>query len=79
MIWRADELTRCYNMGTLFVIDDDDDDDDDDDYDYQLFWRNGWPKKSIKPYFCLDHCESLSTLQTSNSGGIERHLLNDIM
>ena len=29
MTWGANPLTGCYNMGTLFVIDDDDYDDDD--------------------------------------------------
>ena len=30
------------------VVDDDDDDDDDDD---ELFLRNVWPTKGVKPYF----------------------------
>ena len=66
MTWGANQLTGCYNMGTLFVIDDDDYEDDD-----QLFWRNGWPTKGFKPYFSRDYSERLSTLQTSKSAGFE--------
>ena len=60
-------------MGTLFIINDDDDDDADDDAEDedQLFRKNGWPTKGVKPYFSRDHCESFSTLQTCNSAGIE--------